>query len=696
MKPTNIPRVLAAIAATWAIGQANAGIFDSIDKFVGSKGSAMEIVYGHAGQQGLPSSSYGITLEKKSLTELTVRGFYKGNFDVDASYVLGTGSIKVGPYAARELKPDGSPADYAGKILTVKRVIGINTSIGALYFDIPDTLGMRQGLELLMSTNATYEVNRFGGHDYSFRSMVIDGKWLEILNEIINSLKPSDNSSLTDKIKNAVIDAIAKNSEFRVGAMQLVVSDDEAGTNSRTVATMEQYTLSAFESNYTARDEFHYGGLIGSDKMVSREYPVQFVMDEANNSFTLLNFANKGYAISDEVKTIEVENTDTAGNVTTSTKRVIDTEFSPIRGTMDLENGTFTLQDRQQMEVDISGYNNWTSWIGDLFIGQGLLYRYGSFGLVPGPNIAHPQVTGTITTTEGEMHHKGSNLWHGNVAGGEMSTVVGSTREFIFDDYCTLWKRGTDMLDKDHYTYAKNLRVTVDGGERDATHDVIYVAHSLATPAMGPGFGVNADAAWSDRLQVFGALYQVQNSDAVDHYELYLHHTEVNRIDDRKFIGNYDSEKGLTNTTYVGKIEKSAARSNDVAIDFDFYLPKDEITNNNSKPLWGSKPAVDLKNDKFSVYVKTVYNNGLAPTFHALRTMQNLNVSTGINGIGTDENGFWAIGQQGSIAVSGNADVEIYDMQGRSIYFGQPATVQASAGIYIVRCGKASVKVVVK
>ena len=66
MKLTNIPRVLAAIAATWAIGQANAGIFDSIDKFVGSKGSAMEIVYGHAGQQGLPASSYGITLEKPS------------------------------------------------------------------------------------------------------------------------------------------------------------------------------------------------------------------------------------------------------------------------------------------------------------------------------------------------------------------------------------------------------------------------------------------------------------------------------------------------------------------------------------------------------------------------------------------------------------------------------------------------------
>lgn len=690
MKPTNVLRVLAAVAATWAIGHANAGTFDSIDKFVGSKGSAMEIIYGNAGQQGLPSSSYGITLEKKSINELTVRGFYKGNFDVDAIYVLGNGSIKAGPYASRELKPDGSPADYAGKFLTVKRVIGINTSIGALYFDIPDTLGLREGLDLLMNTNATYEVNSFGGHDFSFRSMVIDGKWMGVLNQIINNLKPSDNSSLTDRIKNAVIDAIAKNSEFRVGAMQLVVSDDEAGTNSRTIATMEQYTLSAFESNYTAKDDFHYGGLIGSDKMVSREYPVQFVMDEANKSFTLLNFSNKGYAISDSVKTIEV--TDTAGNV--SAKRVIDTEFSPIRGTMDLENGTFTLEDRQQMEVDISGYNNWTSWTGDLFIGQGLLYRYGSFGLVPGPNVAHPQVTGTITTTEGEMHHKGSNLWHSNITGGEMSTVVGSTREFIFDDYCTLWKRGTDMLDKDRYTYAKNLRVTVDGGERDVTHDVIYVAHSLATPAMGPGYGVNAGASKSDRLQLFGALYQVQNSEAVDHYELYLHHTEVTAIKTDGIWGignNYDSEKGLTNTTYVGKIEKPAAGSNDAAIDFNFYLPKDDIKNNNS---WGKK--VDLKNDKFSIYVKTVYNNGLAPTFHALRTMQDLNVSTGVDGIGTDETGFSAIGQQGSIAVSGNAPVEIYDMQGRRIYSGQPATVQASAGIYIVRCGKASVKVVVK
>lgn len=219
MLTKNIKRVLLAASVLFITGNAYAALdLPTIDNFVGSKGSAMEIIYGTASQKGLPNSSHGITLEKKSGTEITVKGFYKGNFNVDATYVLGKGSIKSGPYAARDLKPDGTPADYKGKFLTVKRVLGINTSLGALYFNIPDTLGIPVLVNLLLDTSATYDVNSYGGHDYTFKSMVIEGELLSKINEVINSLKPSDNSSLTDQLKNALIDAVAKNSEFTVGA----------------------------------------------------------------------------------------------------------------------------------------------------------------------------------------------------------------------------------------------------------------------------------------------------------------------------------------------------------------------------------------------------------------------------------------------------------------------------------------------
>lgn len=700
MLTKNIKRVLLAASVLFITGNAYAALdLPTIDNFVGSKGSAMEIIYGTASQKGLPNSSHGITLKKKNVGEITVEGFYKGNFDVDATYVLGKGGIKSGPYAARDLKPDGTPVDYKGKFLTVKRVLGINTSLGAFYFDIPDTLGIRTAAEALLDLSTTYGVNSYGGHDYTFKSMVIEGELLSKIMDILDSLKPSDNSSLTDQIKTAIIDAVAKNSEFTVGAMQLSVADDEAGTNAKTIATMEQYTLSAFDSNYTATETYYYGGLLsgitGNDASVERSYPVQFVMDEANNTFTLLNFADKGYAISHTVDNVTVENTDAEGNVTTSTKKVINTHFSPIRGTMDLNAGTFALEDRQQMEVDIKGYNNWTSWMNDFFIGEGLLYRYGKVLGVPSPDFTHPQVTGTINTTEGDMRHTGENLWHNSVNGGEMKTVVGSTREFIFDDYCTLWKRGTDLFDKDHYAYAKNLRVTVDGGERDVTHDVQFARHSNV--ADGTGFGVNVDSYHPTQLQVYGSINQGENADHVDHYEIYLHHKEVTKIDTGVLGigGNYDSETGLKNSTFVGQVNVPATRTAG-NIDYDFYVNKDNIKNNNSWQ-WGGTPAVDLNKDKFSVYVKTVYNNGLAPTFHALQTVQNdPNISTAIDSIETDSDSFTATGGYGNIVVSGNAPVEIYDMQGRHIYAGQPGTVNTAAGIYVVRCGGNSVKVVVK
>lgn len=66
-------------------------------------------------------------------------------------------------------------ADYAGKYLRVKRVLGINTAIGAVYFDIPDTLGLRQGLEALMTLSTECEANACGGYDCTLKGIKVEG-----------------------------------------------------------------------------------------------------------------------------------------------------------------------------------------------------------------------------------------------------------------------------------------------------------------------------------------------------------------------------------------------------------------------------------------------------------------------------------------------------------------------------------------
>lgn len=80
-------------------------------------------------------------------------------------------------------------ADYAGKYLRVKRVLGINTAIGAVYFDIPDTLGLRQGLEALMTLSTECEANACGGYDCTLKGIKVEGELASQIISIIGSGK---------------------------------------------------------------------------------------------------------------------------------------------------------------------------------------------------------------------------------------------------------------------------------------------------------------------------------------------------------------------------------------------------------------------------------------------------------------------------------------------------------------------------
>lgn len=123
-----------------------------------------------------------------------------------------------------------------------------------------------------------------------------------------------------------------------------------------------------------------------------------------------------------------------------------------------------------------------------------------------------------------------------------------------------------------------------------------------------------------------------------------------------------------------------------------------DITNNNTKPLFGSQKAINPKQDAFAVYVKTVYKpeSGLEPSFHALNNMTNTNVSVGVDGILTDKQEVEIQGGNGVITVSTGLAVEIFNMNGQKVYGGNGGVIAMPAGLYIVKSGNKVAKIMVR
>ena len=677
--------ILAAWCATVTALSAQALDLPSIDALTGS-GKAMEICHGDMNKQGAMMSSAGIGLVKASSTKVRIEGFYNGNFDVEMTYLAGKGSLETGPFAGRATKPDGMPGEYAGKYLTIKRVLGISTKLGAFYFNIPDTLGLQQGLNALMNLSTTYSANSYGGHDYTFKAITVEGELAAQILSVVSSLIPSDGTGLTPEIIASLTEALTKDADVSVGAIQLSVADDAEGTGSSTLATMESYIVSGYEANATATDSYDV-----SRNAVQRSYPMALFMDREAGTFTLLNLGNRGFAISDSLYDVTVENTDSAGNVTTSTKKVLDTRRSAIRGTFNMADGTFSIESKQQTQVDLSLFSPIGSVLGDMSVGEGRIWNARKSSLLGwSADNSNPVVSGTFTLTQGNIRHSGDNLWHSNVAGGALHTLAESNIAMTFNGtYTTKWSGG-NILDTKRNIFISDTKIMSEGGaDTDITHDVKI---EPATVGSYTGFGVNSASAGT-KLEIFGSLHPTTSTDNVDHYEIYLHHTKVDKISTTALIGNYSAETGIKNSNFAGNVSLPSNGAENTP--FYFRMAAADITNNHTKPLFGSKPELNIETDEFALFVKTVYNNGLAPTFHALQpSMKSLGITTSVSGTESDE-GFMARSQPGAIEVCGTQTVNIVDINGRCIYRGEAATIAVPAGVYIVRSSSVSVKLLV-
>ncbi len=183
----------------------------------------------------------------------------------------------------------------------------------------------------------------------------------------------------------------------------------------------------------------------------------------------------------------------------------------------------------------------------------------------------------------------------------------------------------------------------------------------------------------------------------MDHYEVYVHHTKVDKIINPVLGlgGNYDAENGVKNANKVGELAAPAAGE---STNFVIPVKTSDITNNNTKPWFGSQKAINPKQDAFAVYVKTVYKpeSGLEPSFHALNNMTNTNVSVGVDGILTDKQEVEIQGGNGMITVSTGLAVEIFNMNGQKVYGGNGGVIAMPAGLYIVKSGNKVAKIMVR
>ena len=87
----------------------------AISTLSNEKNVAMEVFRSGGMKGSLYENGYGVKLVKASgllPTSMTVEGFYNGNFDLPIKYAA---VMTMEPtLTAREVKPDGTPAEYAG------------------------------------------------------------------------------------------------------------------------------------------------------------------------------------------------------------------------------------------------------------------------------------------------------------------------------------------------------------------------------------------------------------------------------------------------------------------------------------------------------------------------------------------------------------------------------------------------------
>ena len=402
---------------------------------------------------------------------------------------------------------------------------------------------------------------------------------------------------------------------------------------------LHEYELETYEPNGWMTTGTVYQLLYGVVER-NKRYPVRIDFNE-DGTLTFLNLMNVGNA------------------VTSPTTAV------PLKGTY--ANGTFSIPYTCAIwACETSSYVNWASYS----IGTVNSYSYNSI------SFSNAGISGTYTdnTTPRHTDDRNSN-WVTN--DGTCRTTVGRTIKVA-----NCGGKSTNTINTSNPYTPLFINNTVDMTQ-DCTLDV-----DLTLNAYGH----------DGRVYVNGTVESLKNFGNVEKYEVYMvqgRHSSINSHEGFT-AGDADGHtaalkvyaKDFTGyTTDYSHAKKNAQteRASAAPADFTFnvIIPQKDV-----EAVHGSSSPYN------TFYIKAYYNNGLAPTFHAMRYVDDV---TSIEAplIGSHE--AVIAGGTGEITVGGTDSlVEVFALSGAKVYSGAAGTIAVAPGIYMVKAGTKVKKVSVK
>lgn len=299
-------------------------------------------------------------------------------------------------------------------------------------------------------------------------------------------------------------------------------------------------------------------------------------------------------------------------------------------------------------------------------------------------------------TIRGTVSHKGGNLW---LDGVNYTTEI-DNMSFYFPEYHI----GDCAINEDYpsQSYIEQAKITETlipvADSYEYTHSVDFDESSLSL--------VYSEAAQT--YYINGQIDQnsIKNPDFVDSYELCImpgKHTQ-SEVTGADFIGYENGHRlglNIEDQKYWNSYKPQAVKGR--ALSSSGHEADDIEANSNGK-FSRYITAKELKDaglyngdHLYTIYLKAIYNHAdLNPTFHALTALDG--TTTGIEDITEDA------AAQGQITVNGTAVTLlntanrglIATTAGAVVYQGGDATVTLAPGIYIVRAGDTTQRIIVK
>lgn len=403
-----------------------------------------------------------------------------------------------------------------------------------------------------------------------------------------------------------------------------------------------------------------------------REYPARAIVDMDTKRFQIWNMTSNGFAIEHTLN--QAYSNGWYQYYTAPDKKPVEGTLYPQSATK----GTFALDAKQGVnsypefpDTDDDGRKYYDQYGNVMFFT--IMYQY--YLCQAGSTNTSSIVNGTYEIKE--YNHDDLNRWHKN-SGGALRTSAEIVMDF--DD---MQKRNDSRHNNagDNVGPYKNTQLTA---EVELTANPTFASHVVG---------------YDNGLVRLAANIKEDKCDYAESYELVVLPYSASTIaGDAAFTHNGHGHSKAVNFTLSGTpsddffhLLGANARVANTKTQMGFQMTYDQL----KAAGWNDTDMNNVQNGKLSFYIKTNYNNGMEPTYHALTTASN--ISTGIDlNQAVAEVAVTIAPVAGGIQVEGAETVAVYTTTGTEVYNGPAGVIEVAPGLYVVNASGKVMKVIVK